>query len=186
MNLPWWGWVIVVFLVLSAIGYIIETFEKMREKERAQEGKSNTPAERPVAFTFNRDAVPMHDGVPDVGESIRQAKVLFAAGREVEALNILHDCRSICAEMELASSVQALSNEIMGLRQQNDADEVADDVLAEIARHPDGIMQTALYKELPGIDTDLARFACYRLAEAGRITREKKGRSYILRLTGTQ
>lgn len=129
-----------------------------------------------------RDIPRFEDGLPFPGEAIRLANELFDKGKDDEAQELLHRCRNECAERGMTSSVQTLSNEIIGLRDRRAADALGAVILDELARHSDGVMQTALYREMPDQDQELLRYACYRLAEAGQITREKKGRSYMLRL----
>jgi len=160
--MTWLYWGAGILAALFVLGYILEKFEKSTDEPS--------------------DELPMQDGLPDVSETIRLAKAAFESGHDAEAFDLLHDCRNVCGELEMTSSVQTLSNEIIGLRNQRQADACAELVLHEISSHPEGILQTELYKLLPDVETEIARFACYRLAEAGKITRQKKGRSYLLRL----
>lgn len=139
-----------------------------------------------LSALFKRNRKPeiprFKDGMPIPGDTIRMANELFDGGKDDEALDLLHRCRNECAERGMTSSVQSLSNEIIGMRDRRAADALGAVVMAELARHPDGIMQTALYKEMPGHDEALVRYACYRLAEAGKVHRIRKGRSYMLHL----
>ncbi len=160
-------WVLIggaVIAVLAFIGWISEKAEERRAELEA-----------------DKDDIPrFEDGMPYPGDAIRRAHELFEAGKDDEALDLLHRCRNECAEREMMSSVQTLSNEIIGLRDRRAADALGLVVLEELTRHPEGIMQTALYRELPDHDQELLRYACYRLAETGKIERIKKGRSYML------
>ena len=128
----------------------------------------------------------MDDGMPWPGEAVRIANELFDNGHDLDALDLLDRCRNECGAREMISSVQYLSKEITGLRYRRAADAIGPEILSFLAAQSAGIVQTDLYGLMPDHDQEIVRYSCYRLAEAQKITREKKGRSYMLRLAGTE
>jgi hypothetical protein len=152
-------------------------------------GREKKPKAARVRKTANKPwlddapAVPrMDDGMPWPGEAVRMATELFDKGEDLVAIDLLSRCRNECGARDMISSVQYLSKEITGLRHRRAADAIGPSILSLLATKPEGIVQTDLYKMMPDDEQEIVRYGCYRLEEAQKITREKKGRSYLLRL----
>ena len=203
--MPWWIWVALAIGVLAGIGQIVSQHGTASPKSivrNAQKKAGKAPAEtaQETADRLNREFLARiehednmairDDGTPNVGWYLREVDRLMGLGREDQAHAILNEGRELCIRTGMIDGARHLDEGMDGIAQalaaKNKETAAIEDILAAITRHPDGILQTVLYKQLPDIETDLARLACWKLAEAGRITREKKGRSYILRVTGTR
>lgn len=166
-----------------AVGFGVVIAVLLIAGQIAQRNVKRPRSSRRQAKQMAKISIPrMQDGVPDVGEAIKLANEAFAKGFDQEAIDLLTRCRNECGERELIPSVQTLSSEIIGLRHRRAADALGPRVMTALQKNLDGVIQTELYRMMPDQDQEVLRYACYRLAEAGKITREKKGRSYMLRL----
>ncbi len=114
----------------------------------------------------------------------REISRLSELGRWDQADAILAEGITLCERAGMTTEASSLSKEISALQHSRSVDEIGQMVLLIITEKA-GIVQTELYSILSTKDEEVIREACYRLASAGKITRKKNGRTYVLRPVGT-
>ncbi len=124
----------------------------------------------------------LEDGTPNSHWYAREADRLSGLDRNCQAAAILEKGIELCRRAELDACVALLEKRLVGVKGLIDLDQIGEEVVAFLKSSTEGCKQTDLYNEFPERDTETLRHVCYRLADAGRIIREKAGRSYMLRL----
>lgn len=178
----WLGWTVFVVGVLVLIGVIVVIAKAsitvgVAAVDRAAHALG---ADSPPGF----DPDHLRDGTPVPALYIDRAEALHRQGRDDEALAVLKDGMDDYDRRGQPGMYEVLAQAFLTLDQGMRLQAVQARILAALDGHPGGIKQTDLYPALrDAVESDEElRLAFWHLAENGRITREKAGRTYRVSL----